>query len=76
MVITEQTPSDAQYKKQKVINQIMAHRNVVSLEARQIVEKYSQPRLWNPAFSSGAESRCGYGESNTRNFPLLKTPRR
>jgi hypothetical protein len=30
-------------KKQKEVNQIMAHRNVGFLEARKIVEKWSQP---------------------------------
>jgi hypothetical protein len=30
----------------------------------------------NPAFSLGAESPRGYAEPNTRNLPLLKTPRR
>jgi hypothetical protein len=54
----------------------MAHRNVGFLEARKIVEKWSQ--LWqsNPAFCLGAECPRGYAEPNMRNFPLLKTPRR
>jgi hypothetical protein len=63
-------------KKQKEINQIMAHRNVEFLEARTIVEKWSQPWQSNPAFSLGADSPRGYAEPNMRNFPLLKTPRR
>jgi hypothetical protein len=63
-------------KKQKAINQIMAHRNVGFLEARKIVEKWSQPWQTNPAFSLGADSPRGYAEPNMRNFPPLRTPRR
>jgi hypothetical protein len=36
----------------------------------------SQPWWLNPAFSFGDDSTRGYAEPNTRNFPLLKTPRR
>jgi hypothetical protein len=43
-------------KKQKEINQIMAHRNARFLEAWKIAEKWSQHWRSNPAFSSGAES--------------------
>jgi hypothetical protein len=54
----------------------MAHRNVGFLEARKIVEKWSQPWWANPAFSSGAESLRGYAEPNMKNFPILKMARR
>jgi hypothetical protein len=53
----------------------MAHINVGFLEARKIVEKWSQPWRSNPAFSSGVESFREYVEPNLRNFPLLTMPR-
>jgi hypothetical protein len=46
-------------KKQKKINQIMAHRNVRYLEARKNVEKWSQPWRSNPELSLGADSTRG-----------------
>jgi hypothetical protein len=54
----------------------MAHRNVGFLEARKIVEKWSQPWRSSPAYSLGAESPRGNREPNLRNFPFLKTQRR
>jgi hypothetical protein len=50
----------------------MAHRNVGFLEARKIVEKWSQPWRSNPVFSLGAESPRGCAEPSRRNCPFSK----
>jgi hypothetical protein len=54
----------------------MVHISVEFLEARKMVEKWSQPWRWNPAFSSGAENLRGYFETNMSNFAPFKMPRR
>jgi hypothetical protein len=54
----------------------MAHIIVEFLEAWKMVEKWSQPWRWNPAFSSGAENLREYFETNMSNFPPFKMPRR
>jgi hypothetical protein len=50
MVIIENSEQCPVIKKRKEIDKIMAHRNVGILEARKVVEKWSQPWMSNPAF--------------------------